>query len=137
MSYYIATAANDVVIAGRFFPRGELNLIIEDKVMIATRKFGRKVSGQARGAAVAFLDAMIESGGWSTKQSDFGGSMHQFQPDAYRKTLKALQADDPVVQQAKDKGPEFWTAKFEALAGGVTPRVFTLSIGVPVHAQTH
>ena len=115
LAYFTAVTANDIVIAGRFYPRSEIALIIEDKVAIATRKFGPKVKATAKAAGSAFVETMIARGGWSTKQNDFGGTMHQFQPDTYKSVLKDMQANDPIIQASQGQGPEFWADKFAAL----------------------
>jgi hypothetical protein len=114
-SHYVANGANDLVIAGRFYPYGELILIIEDKVKVGARKFGFKVTGKAKAAGTAFLDHMIAKGAWSTTQNDFGGTMHQFQTDAYKVALRELQASDAIVQQAAAGGETFWADTFAAL----------------------
>ena len=114
-SHFVATAANDINIAGRWFPRSDLDLIIEDKFQIAMRKFGPKARGATKRAAAAFVEHMIAKGGWATKPNDYGGAMHQFQLDAFRAELKALQAADPLVQAGAGAGPEFWADKFAAL----------------------
>jgi hypothetical protein len=41
--------------------------------------------------------------------------MHQFQGDAYKAFLKAEQESNPIIQQAKAGGPEFWETAFAAL----------------------
>jgi hypothetical protein len=115
LAYFTAVTANDIVIAGRFYPRSEISLIIEDKVAIATRKFGPRVRATAKAAGGAFVELMLEKGGWSTKQNDFGGTMHQFQPDVYKASLLDMQANDPIVQASQGQGPEFWADKFAAL----------------------
>ena len=114
-AYFLATAANDLSIATRWYPRGDLISIIEDKVSIAVRKFGIKARSAAKPVATAFVEHMIAKGGWESKDNEYGGSMHQFQADVFRRELKALQAADPLVQQAEGAGPEFWAEKFAAL----------------------
>ena len=116
-AYYVQSAANDLNIAGRFYPRSELVFIIADKIQVATRKFGRKVASQDKAAAIAFLDHMIDKGAFSTKQNDFGGTMHQFQTATYKQALRDLQESDPIVQQAIADGDSFWLDKFAALTG--------------------
>ena len=90
-AYYVAGHANELNIATRWYPYGELTLVIADKVTVAVRKFGRKPRASAKAVATAFLDHMIEKGAWATKQNEFGGQMHQFQADKYKAELKALQ----------------------------------------------
>ena len=114
-AYFLATAANDLNIATRWFPYGDLLLNIDDKFSIATRKFGIKVRSNTKPAAKAFLDHMIEKGGWETKHNEYGGTMHQFNANTFRNELKALQASNPIVQEAQGAGPDFWTEKFAAL----------------------
>ncbi len=114
MAYYLSDAANTLDISGRFYPHGELVMIIADKMQVATRKFGRKAGAATRGAATAFVDHMIAEGAWTTKQNDFGGTMHQFQGEAYRAALKAMQASDPVLASVNDD----WEGAFAALTGG-------------------
>jgi len=114
-AYYVATAANDFDAATRWFPYGELLLSIDDKFQMAVRKFGIKARGRSKPAATAFLDHMIEKGGWETKPNEYGGTMHQFNSANFRKELKELQASDPIVQQAQGAGPEFWAEKFATL----------------------
>jgi hypothetical protein len=115
IAYYAAGPANDLTIADRWYPYGELLLIIEDKFSIATRKFGIKVRGQSKPAATAFLDAMIEKGAWATKENEYGGRMHQFQSDKFRAAIKEMQASDPAITEAQGQGPEFWEARFASL----------------------
>ncbi len=113
-AYYLSDAANTLDISGRFYPHGELVMIIADKMQVATRKFGRKAGAATRGAATAFVDHMIAAGAWTTKKNDFGGTMHQFQGEAYRAALKAMQASDPVLASVNDD----WEGAFAALTGG-------------------
>ena len=114
-AYFLAGPANDLVIAGRFYPRSEIALIVEDKFQVALRKFGFKAKAAAKNASAAFVNHMIDHGGWSTKPNDFGGTMHQFQPDVFRAELKALQAADPLVQQAASASESFWADTFATL----------------------
>jgi hypothetical protein len=116
-AYYVAGDAAQFSAAPRFYPYGELTLILADKIQVATRKFGRKATGKASTVAAALLDRLIEAGAYSTKKNDFGGSMHQFQVDAYRAFLKHEQDNDPIILQAKDAGPEFWEQAFARLTG--------------------
>lgn len=115
LAYYAATAAPSFTMAGRFYPYGELVLIVEDKVQVATRKFGAKVTARAKPAATAFLDLMIEKGAFSTQQNKFGGTMHQFQGDIFRQAVADFVASDPVIQKAEAQGPEFWEQAFASL----------------------
>ncbi|MCT2400828.1 hypothetical protein [Novosphingobium mangrovi (ex Huang et al. 2023)] len=115
IAYYVAGPANDLNIATRWYPYGELNLIIEDKFSIATRKFGMKVRAQSKVAGKQFLDMMIEKGAWSTTENEFGGKMHQFQADKFRAAIKELQANDPIIARAGGEGLEFWEKAFGEL----------------------
>jgi hypothetical protein len=111
LAYYVQGTATTLDITGRFYPHGELVMIITDKMQVATRKFGRKAGAATRAAATAFVDQMIAAGAWSTKTNDFGGTMHQFQGGVYRPTLKEMQANDPVIAAVGDT----WEAVFEEL----------------------
>jgi hypothetical protein len=113
-AYWLEHGAQDFAMVGRFFPYGELTLLIQDKVQVAVRRFGVKAIGASPGVARAFLDELIERGAFSTTKNKFGGSMHQYQPDAYKAALQALRAADPVVARAASGGPGFWD---EAFAG--------------------
>jgi hypothetical protein len=115
IAYYVAGPANDVNVAPRWYPYGELTLILDDKFSIALRRFGPKVRGKSKLAATRFLDAMIEKGVWETKQNDFGGSMHQFQSDKFRAAIAEQQASDPIIAQAKAAGPDYWDKAFAEL----------------------
>lgn len=115
IAYFVAGAANDLNIATRWYPYGELGLIIEDKFSIASRKFGMKVRSQSKAASKAFLDDMIAKGAWETKQNEYGGQMHQFQADKFKAAIKELQATDPIIAKANAEGPEFWDKAFGAL----------------------
>lgn len=117
LAYYLATAAKDLTMAGRWYPLGELTLIVEDKIVIAARPFGRKVTGQAKPAATRFVETMIDKGGFATKQNEYGGSMHQYQADAYPKVRAEWQDADPIVQASKVGGESFWADRFAALIG--------------------
>jgi hypothetical protein len=116
-SYYVATDAAQFSAAPRFYPHGELTLIFADKVQVATRKFGRAVHSKSKAAATALVDRLIEAGAYSTKQNEFGGSMHQFQEPAYKAFLKTERENDPIIKQAEAAGPEFWDAAFARLSG--------------------
>ncbi len=115
LACYVADAAAGLNMVGRFWPYGELVLIIEDKLQLATREFGFRVTSRAGPIAKAFLDQMIAAGAFSTQQNDFGGTMHQFQADAYRRFLRELRESDPIIRKAQDAGPGFWAAAFAAL----------------------
>ena len=113
-AYFLAGPANDINIAGRWFPKSEVVLIIDDKFQQAVRRFGPKAKGATKPVATAFVEHMIDKGGWATKANDFGGTMHQWQMDTFRKELKALQDADPLVQASQGAGPEFWADTFAA-----------------------
>ena len=115
IAYYVAGPAFDLTIATRWYPYSDLELIIEDKFNIATRKFGMKVRKNSKAAGKLFLDMMIGKGAWIAKPNDFGGSMYQFQLDVWRSAIRELQASDPIIQQANAEGPEFWDKAFGAL----------------------
>ena len=91
LAYYLVNGAQDFAMVGRFFPYGELTLVLQDKMNVAIRKFGTKATMAAPAAARAFLDDVIAREGFSTVKNKFGGAMHQFQPDTYPKVLKDLQ----------------------------------------------
>ena len=114
-AYYLAHGAGEFSMVGRFFPYGELTLLIQDKIQVAVRKFGRRASAACPSAARALLDLMIEKGGCSSTKDKFGASMHQFQGDAYKAALKALQESDPILQKAQAAGPAYWDEAFAAL----------------------
>lgn len=114
-AYYVQGAANDLNIAGRFYPYSELVFIIADKIEVATRPFGRKVRSQNKGPATAFLDHMIAKGAFTTTKNDFGGTMHQFQPPTYKQALRELQESDPILQEAGAAGEDFWQDAFARL----------------------
>jgi hypothetical protein len=111
LAYYLQGTATTLDISGRWFPHGELVMIIADKMQVATRKFGRKAGAATRNAATAFVDQMIAAGAWSTKQNDFGGSMHQFQGDVYKGALKAMQDSNAILASVGDD----WDAAFAEL----------------------
>jgi len=114
-AYFVAEHADTFNIANRFYPYGELVLTWEDKFNVAIRKFGTRVRMKAKAAATAFLDLMIEKGGYSTKTNDFGGTMHAFTVDDYRRVIRELKESDPVILKAKDGGPDFWADTFAEL----------------------
>jgi hypothetical protein len=116
-AYYVAGDAAQFQAAPRFYPYGELTLILADKIQVATRKFGRKASARASAVAPALLDRLLAAGAYSIKQNEFGGSMHQFQGDAYKAFLTQERDSDPIIQQAKAAGPEFWEQAFARLTG--------------------
>lgn len=121
IAYYAAGPAKDLNIATRWYPHGELILIVEDKFSIASRKFGSKVRSHSKEAATAFLDIMIAKGGWETKSNEYGGQMHQFQSDKFHTGLNELTANDaviaPIVSAAASEGPEYWENAFGELVG--------------------
>ena len=79
LAFYLANGAEALKMDPRFWPYGELVLIVEDKIQFATRSFGFKVGRAGPNAARAFLDLMIERGGFSTARNDYGSTMHQYQ----------------------------------------------------------
>ncbi|MFC0203381.1 hypothetical protein [Novosphingobium soli] len=119
IAYYVAGPANDLEIATRWYPYGELGLIIEDKFSIATRKFGPKVRKHAKEAGKTFLDAMIAKGAWETKENEYGGRMHQFQSARFKDAVREQQAGDPIIQKAK-ADPEYWDKAFGDLVAQAT-----------------
>jgi len=119
IAYYVAGPAADLSVAPRFYPYGELQLIFEDKVSVAVRKFGPKVRKHSKEAGKAFIDRMIEKGAWSTSQGEYGGSMHQFQADRFREVIRAQQDADPIIQNAK-ADPEYWDKAFGDLVATAT-----------------
>ena len=116
-AYYLANGAQELNMVGRFWPYGELIMVIADKVRVANRKFGMKATGAADTVAKAYLDLLIEREAYSTTKNKFGGSMHQFQPDVYAKVHKELLAENAIAQKAQAEGPEGWDKAFAAVIG--------------------
>jgi hypothetical protein len=115
LAYYVATAAKELSIAPRWYPHGELILIVGDKIEVGLRPFGRKVRAASKAAAAAFVDRMIAEGAFTTQKNDFGGTMHQFQPASYKQAVANWQSSDPLIGQAADDGS--WQSRFAALTG--------------------
>jgi hypothetical protein len=115
LAFYAQGAARDFTAAPRFYPHGELVLIVEDKIQVAARRFGRKAVSGAKPVASAFVDHMIAAGAWSTKANDFGGTMHQFQDAAYKAALAGIAAADPIIAAATTADPDFWETTFTRL----------------------
>jgi hypothetical protein len=115
-AYYVANGALELNMVGRFWPYGELVLVIEDKVQLATRKFGVKANLAGPKVARALLDVLLEHQAFSTVKSDLGSTMHQYQKDNYRKCITDLQAADPLIAKAQSTGPAYWEEAFAALA---------------------
>ncbi|MFS0849471.1 hypothetical protein AB3M93_08385 [Novosphingobium panipatense] len=115
IAYYVAGPANDLDIATRWYPYGELGLIMEDKFSIASRKFGPKVRKHAKEAGKTFLDTMIAKGAWETKENEYGGRMHQFQSGTFKDALREQQEKDPIIQKAK-ADPGYWDKAFADLS---------------------
>ena len=63
--------------------------------------------------ARAFVDLMIEQGGFSNVQNEFGGTMHQYQERTYADVVKALQDNDPIIQQARASEEGFWATALQ------------------------
>jgi hypothetical protein len=113
-AYFVANNAQDVNMDPKFAPYGELALIFEDRIQLATRKYGVKVEMASRNVARAFLDMLLEKGAFSTTKNSLG-AMHQFQAKVYPDCIKGLQDANPIVQKAKAGGPAFWDDTFAAL----------------------
>ncbi len=112
LAYYTSGQAKELSIATRWYPHAELIMIIDDKMAVAVRKFGRKAAKGSREAATEFVDTMIAKGAWATQKNDFGGTMHQFQADRFRTALAEMNDADPIVQAAASGGETFWADRF-------------------------
>lgn len=115
-AYFVAEDAQNLNMVPRFWPYGELVLIIEDRIQLAVRKFGVKAEMTSKKVAHALLDLLLERGAFSTTKDSLS-TMHQFQPKPYQDTIKNLQETDPIIQKAKAGGPTFWDDTFAALKG--------------------
>lgn len=114
-AYYVNGAADQLNMVGRYWPYGELVLIIEDKVQLSVRKFGPKAQMAAPKVARVFLDDMIARGAFSSEKSDLGGTMHQYQGPKYLARIEELRKTDPVIQKARAGGATYWDDTFAAL----------------------
>jgi hypothetical protein len=113
-AYYVANGAQDLAMVPRFWPYGELVLIVEDKIQMATRKFGYKIGMVCPKVARALLDLLIERGGFSTTKDSLS-TMHQYQSKPYLDCIKDLQETNPIILKARAGGPDFWADAFAAL----------------------
>ena len=113
LAYYLAHSAKEFAMVGRWFPYGELELILADKIKVDVRQFGKPAQDSAKPAATFYLDHMIAAGGFSSKDQKFGGTMHQYDADKFRAALDGLKAADPVLPQAT--GADFWQTTFASL----------------------
>jgi hypothetical protein len=112
-AYYVA---NGVVVLGmdpRFWRYDELAPIIEEKVRLATGKFGAKADTACSTVARALLDLLIQPGGFSTHRNDWG-AMYQCPTEDYRNCIKELQESNCIILKARATGPDFWQAAFAA-----------------------
>ena len=116
LAYFLTHGARDFSMVGRWWPHAELALVMGDKIRIAVRPFGKPAADAAKPVAEALAEHMLACGAFSTKEQKFGGTMHQFQPDAFRAALDALEAADPVLKQAAAGGDQFWTDAFGKIA---------------------
>ena len=114
LAYYTSGQGKELVIATRWYPHAELIMILEDKMAVAVRKFGRKAAAAAKAAATQFVNDMIAKGAWSSQTNDFGGTMHQFQSDVFPRELAAFNAASPIVQAAA-ASETYWADKFAEL----------------------
>ena len=114
LAYYTSGHGKELTITTRWYPHAELIMIIDDKIGVAVRKFGRKVARESKAAATELVDTMIAKGGWSTQKNDFGGTMHQFQMDVFPKLLAEFNASSPIVQAAA-ADENYWADKFAEL----------------------
>lgn len=118
---YLAEGAEGFSMVGRFWPHGDLVLIIEDKIQLACLSFGFRARPACAKVARDLVDRLIAQGGFSTARNDLG-VMHQFQTEPYRRCIAQLQEANPTVQAAKAAGPDFWDAAFTAVnEGGALP----------------
>ena len=83
-AYYVANAAEQLNMVPRYWPYGELKLLVEDKVQVAMRKFGLKAKMASPNVARVLLDLLIERDASSTVKNEHGGTMHQYQSANYR-----------------------------------------------------
>ncbi len=114
LAYYTSGHGKELSITTRWYPHAELIMIIDDKIGVAVRKFGRKAARETRAAATEFVDTLIAQGAWSTQANDFGGNMHQFQADKFGGLLAAFNASSPIVQAAA-ANDTYWADKFAEL----------------------
>ena len=117
-AYYVANAAEQLNMVPRYWPYGELKLLVEDKVQVAVRKFGLKAKMASPNVARVLLDLLIERDAFSTVKNEHGGTMHQYQAANYRSCVRELQETDPVILKAKAAGPGYWDDAFAALTSG-------------------
>ena len=117
MAYFVAEKAAGMDFADKWNPRGELDLVWADKIEVALRKFGRKARAQSKDIATELLDDLIANGAYATRDNEYGGAMHSFRKAEYRKAIAKLQQSDPIIQEAKSAGDEFWEKKFNEIGG--------------------
>ena len=115
LAYFLSHGARDFSMVGRWWPHAELALVMGDKIRIAVRPFGKAAQDAAKPAAEALSEHMLACGGFSTKAQKFGGTMHQFQPEAFRAALDAIEAESAVLKQAAAGGADFWETSFAEL----------------------
>jgi hypothetical protein len=116
LAYFLSHGGRDFSMVGRWWPHAELALVMGDKIRIAVRPFGKAAQGAAATVAEALSEHMLACGGFSTKPQKFGGTMHQFQPAAFRAALDAIEAESVVLKLAATGGATFWEQAFAALA---------------------
>lgn len=112
-AFFLTHGAKDVQFAGRWFPRHDFIAIFGDRMGIAARQFGPKVVAAKAGVAEPLVDYLLANEALITRTDKFGGVMHQFQNDVYRKVLGELTAADAVLAQAGDES--FWETTFAEL----------------------
>jgi hypothetical protein len=116
LAYYLADQAAQLNMVGRWWPTHDLISIIADKIEQAVRPFGMAARAAAKPAAEALAERLIASGAYVSQSGKFGGTMHQFQPDACKAELAKLRAENPIVCAAEAAGPDYWTEAFAAAA---------------------
>jgi hypothetical protein len=116
-AYYLANGAADLTMAPRFWPYGDLVLIVEDKIGVATRKFGGKVTRASANVASAFVDLLIEQGGFSVAENRLS-KMYRYEGPNYQNCINELRDANPIVRRASAAAPGFWDEAFAALIAG-------------------
>ena len=117
LAYYLDHSAREFSMTGRWFPYSELDFILADKIRVDVRPFGKAAQNAAGDVAKAYLDHMIAAQGFETKTQKFGGTMHQYDAEGFRKALAALQAENPIIAAAREGGDEYWQTSFAELNG--------------------
>ena len=115
LAFFLATEAKNIFINDKYYKRKEFVKTFEDRIFIATKKFGEGIAGRYPNVAARLIDALADAQGLLTINDKYSGESLKFNISRYKDAVQCLIEKNPTLKVEEEMTAKYW----ENLFGGL------------------